>query len=158
AGVTFLDTTDSWPDLGRPVVPVEIARPTLDEQRLAWAEALDSASAHHPDRLAGQFCLDLPVVRRIPRQVLAEAPDGDDALALQLWDACRNHTRTRLDSLAQRVDPRATWDDLVLPAAELSLLRQVAGQVRQRGTVYHAWGFGRRMNRGLGINALFSGE
>ena len=76
----------------------------------------------------------------------------------RLWDACRAWTRTRLDALAQRLDPRATWDDLVLPDVERITLQQVADQVRRRGTVYDAWGFRRRMARGLGISVLFAGE
>jgi SpoVK/Ycf46/Vps4 family AAA+-type ATPase len=71
---------------------------------------------------------------------------------------CLASTRPRLEALAQRLDPKATWDDLVLPAETMSLLRQIAAQVRRRGTVYDDWGFRARMNRGLGISALFTGE
>src|SRR5207244_3600208 len=66
--------------------------------------------------------------------------------------------RPRLDMLAQRLDARATWDDLVLPDEEMSMLHQLAEQVWQRSTVYEEWGFARKMNRGLGISALFAGE
>jgi SpoVK/Ycf46/Vps4 family AAA+-type ATPase len=38
------------------------------------------------------------------------------------------------------------------------LLRQIADQVGQRSKVYETWGFRRKMNRGLGISALFAGE
>jgi SpoVK/Ycf46/Vps4 family AAA+-type ATPase len=89
----------------------------------------------------------------------AEA-DGDSAVRLgdAAWKACLAGTRPRLDALAQRLDPRATWDDIVLPADELRTLRQIADQVRRRGTVYDDWGFRRKMNRGLGISALFAGD
>ena len=63
----------------------------------------------------------------------------------------------RLDDLAQRIQPTATWDDLVLPAADKSLLREVAAQVAHRGTVYETWGFAEKIARGLGISALFAG-
>ncbi|HEY9675109.1 MAG TPA: ATP-binding protein, partial [Waterburya sp.] len=76
----------------------------------------------------------------------------------QLWDACRHRTRPRMDSLAQCLDTKATWHDIVLPADEINLLHQIAEQVRQRHKVYEDWGFHKRMNRGLGINALFAGE
>ncbi len=66
--------------------------------------------------------------------------------------------RPRLDTLAQRLDPKATWDDLVLPDEETNLLHQIADQVMQRSKVYGTWGFAQKMNRGLGINALFAGE
>jgi SpoVK/Ycf46/Vps4 family AAA+-type ATPase len=63
-----------------------------------------------------------------------------------------------LDSLAQRLDPKATWDDIVLPAEETNLLYQIAEQIRRRSRVYQEWGFHKRMNRGMGISALFAGE
>ncbi len=46
----------------------------------------------------------------------------------------------------------------MLPEAEKKLLRQIMDQVGQRHQVYERWGFSRRMNRGLGISALFAGE
>jgi SpoVK/Ycf46/Vps4 family AAA+-type ATPase len=56
------------------------------------------------------------------------------------------------------MDPKATWEALILPNEELNLLYQIVEQVRYRNTVYQKWGFQKRMNRGLGISVLFSGE
>ena len=75
-----------------------------------------------------------------------------------LWNACLEATRPGLDGLAQRIEPKATWDDIVLPASEMKLLRQIAAQVRYRGQVYGAGGFAASRSRGLSINALFAGE
>jgi hypothetical protein len=63
-----------------------------------------------------------------------------------------------LDILAQRIEAKATWDDIVLPENELNLLHQIADQVERRSQVYDEWGFREKMNRGLGISALFAGE
>lgn len=76
----------------------------------------------------------------------------------KLWSACLASTRPQLDTLAQRLDPKATWDNIVLPAEETNLLHQIADQIRQRSLVYQQWGFHNRMNRGMGISALFAGE
>ena len=76
---------------------------------------------------------------------------------MRLWDACRVSARARLDDLAQRIEPAADWDDLVLPAAQLQTLRDIAAQVRQRTRVYETWGFAAKGARGLGISALFAG-
>jgi SpoVK/Ycf46/Vps4 family AAA+-type ATPase len=65
--------------------------------------------------------------------------------------------RPKLDDLAQRIEPAATWDDLVLPKVGLQVLRDVATQVHHRMTVYQSWGFATKGLRGLGISALFSG-
>jgi SpoVK/Ycf46/Vps4 family AAA+-type ATPase len=100
--------------------------------------------------------LNLVTINQIAQAVLAEASVED--VHDQLWDACLVSTRPQLDILAQRLDPKATWDDIVLPTEEMSLLHQIADQVSQRQKVYEDWGFHNRMNRGLGISALFAGE
>jgi SpoVK/Ycf46/Vps4 family AAA+-type ATPase len=75
-----------------------------------------------------------------------------------LWAACLRESRPALGSLAQLIDPKAAWDDLELPDTEKHLLRQIANQVSVRMAVYDDWGFRDKMNRGLGISALFAGE
>jgi SpoVK/Ycf46/Vps4 family AAA+-type ATPase len=62
-----------------------------------------------------------------------------------------------LEDLAQRIDGRASWDDLALPESLIQVLHEIAAQVRHRLTVYERWGFGRPGARGLGISALFAG-
>jgi hypothetical protein len=69
----------------------------------------------------------------------------------------RSHARQGLAGLATRIEPAASWDDLVLPAAEVAVLQQVAGAVRYRKIVHEGWGFARRHPRGLGLTALFAG-
>jgi ATPase family associated with various cellular activities (AAA) len=91
-------------------------------------------------------------------QTDSEAKENRVALGDRLWDGCLVRTRPRLDALAQRLETKATWDDIVLPEEETNLLRQMAAQVQHRSTVYDEWGFRDRMNRGLGVNALFAGE
>jgi SpoVK/Ycf46/Vps4 family AAA+-type ATPase len=63
-----------------------------------------------------------------------------------------------MDKLARRIDAKATWERLVLPPERKALLRRITEQVHQRSRVYESWGFRETMNRGLGINALFTGE
>src|SRR5581483_6674593 len=74
-----------------------------------------------------------------------------------LWAACRKQARPQLDNLAQRIEPAATWQELVLPPPQVETLREIALQVRNRGQVYEKWRFAARSSRGLGISALFSG-
>jgi SpoVK/Ycf46/Vps4 family AAA+-type ATPase len=65
--------------------------------------------------------------------------------------------RARLDELAQRIKPVATWDNLVLPNREHQMLKEIAAQVKQRSKVYDIWGFAVRGANGLGISTLFAG-
>jgi len=74
-----------------------------------------------------------------------------------LWEAAREQARPRLDDLAQRIEPRAGWEDLVLPEPQLRALEEIVLQVRNRARVYEDWGFASKSARGLGISALFTG-
>jgi len=134
---------------------VEVRKPTAQEQRKAWTEALGSRAERTAVVLAGQFNLSLRDIRRIAsRATQARASATED----KVWDACCSLTRPRLDLLALRIEPKATWDDLVLPQEALGLLHQIAAQVRGRHQVYEEWGYAKTMTRGLGISALFAGE
>ncbi len=157
-GPVFLDTRESWPDMSRRMVTLDIAKPTPAEQHRAWQATLNPGSEDQCAVLAGQFNLNFPDIARIAAQAKADTASVAQPLADRLWKSCLVSTRPRLDTLAHRVEPRVGWDDLILPAAELRLLREIAEQVAQRTTVYEKWGFSRKMSRGLGISALFAGD
>lgn len=154
-GILFLSSRDCWPRLGRATYSIDVAKPTAAEQQTAWTQALGGAAGDNPGLLAGQFNLSLDAIRDISELVRGGAEKG---LSARLWDACRASVRPRLDVLAQRIDAKATWSDIVLPTAETALLHQISAQVSSRGKVYGEWGFGKKMNRGLGISALFAGD
>jgi hypothetical protein len=158
-GLFLLDTRDVWTDPGPAYLALDVRKPTPAEQVAAWEAALPAGEDALPARLAGQFHLNLPTIHHIAREALRQAPaTGDQPLPERLWQACLVHTRPRLDKLAQRIAPVATWEDIVLPEDQLRALRHIADQVAQRSTVYDAWGFRRRSSGGLGITVLFSGE
>ena len=155
-GVFLLSTREIRSGWSAAVHAVEVEKPTAVEQQEAWTEALGDEAGDSPELLAGQFDLNAFTIRQIAAPVRGEAAEGD--LHGRLWNGCLLSTGPRMDRLAQRLRPVATWDDIVLPEPEMELLRQLAAQVGQRARVYDDWGFRRRMNRGLGINALFAGE
>ena len=63
-----------------------------------------------------------------------------------------------LERLARRIEPAVGWDDLVLPAAVLDQLREVALRARRRTTVLDEWRMRPGGGRGRGITALFTGD
>lgn len=159
AGLVLLDVREPWPGIGDAPVVVDVARPTPAEQRDAWQAALGTHAGGNPKRLTGQFDVNLPTIRRIVREVIpSDGTVADGEIAAGLWRGCLAQCRTGLDQLAQRLDPKATWKHLKLPAEEERLLRQIESQVAHRGEVYDTFGFRDRMNRGLGISVLFAGE
>jgi ATPase family protein associated with various cellular activities (AAA)/winged helix domain-containing protein len=174
SGVIFLDTRETQRGAGELVkqnsLLLDIAKPTPSEQRIAWCSTLEKVAgdgktfnpASSSAVLASQFNLNLATIQLLARSAVAEIPanatNGERKLHNRLWDACLANTRPLLDTLAQRLDPKATWDDIVLAEEAVILLRQISAQVNQRNKVYEEWGFYDKMNRGLGITALFAGE
>lgn len=154
-GLVFLDLFEAWTGIERGAIPCDVARPTPAEQREAWQGALGTRLGEQPARLAGQFNFNLPAIATIGARWQAM---GDDASDSALWELALMHARPALDQLAQRLQPKARWADLKLPAQEEAQLRQIAAQVGWRDKVYDDYGFRERMNRGLGISVLFAGE
>jgi hypothetical protein len=154
-GTVFVGGREIWP-IPRGSQSFDVDKPAPVEQRALWVAALGADHEDNAQRLAGQFNLSAAAITRIA----SEAKGGDQSTPLgdRLWDRASAETQLRVDALAQRIETKATWNDIVLPPAEVSLLRQIAVHVNGRSTVYDDWGFRERMNRGFGISALFAGE
>jgi hypothetical protein len=140
----------------------EVPAPTAREQRTAWRSILSQAMPDC-DALAGelsrQFCMSSSEMHEAVVSALGcQEPEGPEGFRTGLWRACRDRSRPRLDGLAQRIDVKATWDDLVLSDERRQVLEQIRSQVKSRWRVYDDWGLADTMNRGLGISSLFAGE
>jgi hypothetical protein len=161
-GLIFLDSPDTRHTTGRPFIVIDIAKPTSIEQRDLWQQLLgDEQSDTTACELAGQFSLSAAAIHRVVRMSTADFTSTvkkSSASRDRYWHACRHATRPRLDALAQRIDARATWDDLVLPPDETQQLHEIADQIQHRSRVYDDWGFRAKHNRGLGVSVLFAGE
>jgi hypothetical protein len=148
------------PSLERTAFRVPVDKPGAVEQRELWRLALGGAADGLNgtlDSIAGQFRLSARAIHDAGTQ-LAAGGAWHDRAAEVMWTACRSLARPQLDELAQRIEPVASWDDLVLHDAQMSTLRQISAHVRHRMRVYHDWGFARSGARGLGISALFTGD
>lgn len=144
---------------GRSSLRLVVPRSTMADQRALWAAA--GADAADVDRLVGTFTASPEIIADVTTNIGADlAPGAGSAatpLADRLWAETRVRLRPRLDELAQRIDVRSQWSDLILPQQQFDMLKAIAAQVRQRRQVHHNWGFGGSNGRGLGITALFSG-
>ncbi len=138
-----------------------IDRPEAADQQQLWQAALGASAERVNGTLAGvaaQFQLSARQIHGLGQRLAPALEQGEPA-SQALWSACRTTAQgSELDRLAQRIEPRAGWDDIVLPEAQLATLRQIATQLRHRLTVYEQWGFASQGPRGLGISALFEGE
>ncbi|HWM24566.1 MAG TPA: ATP-binding protein [Chthoniobacterales bacterium] len=156
-GAVLASAREAIPLTPRASLRVDVPRPTNIEQRNLWSDALGDAAGGcngELDRVIAQF--DLPAAAIAMTARLACAGGGEDGNP-PLWNLCRAQISSRLGELAQRIEARATWDQLILPDAQKTILRTIAAQLRQRTKVYETWGFAARSERGLGLGALFAG-
>ncbi|HET6420525.1 MAG TPA: AAA family ATPase [Geobacteraceae bacterium] len=74
-----------------------------------------------------------------------------------LHAACRKQSHSKLGALISKIEPKFGWKDIILPDDQAWQLREICGHARYRHIVYGEWGFDRKLSRGRGLNALFSG-
>lgn len=156
---------DRFSSQRRTVVTHIIPSLSYQERKQIWSDQLGQTAAQlngQLDRIAGQFQLNLSMIQSTSQQVLADPhlaqPTTDtQTLSQALWSICRVQGRPRLEDLAQHIQPKACWDDLVLPESLQSTLQKIAAHVRQRVKVQEDWGFRSKNSRGLGLCALFAG-
>lgn len=131
---------------------------TIPERAELWRRALGERAqrlGEGLDQLAEQFTLDGPSVRAAAD--LATEPADGGSLFARLWDGARSQARRRLDDLAERIEAKACWGDLVLPRDRLAQLEDIAVHVRRAHQVHGQWGWAERGGRGLGVTTLFAG-
>jgi Cdc6-like AAA superfamily ATPase len=162
-GIIIVSTGQAGPKTRRDKISYEITKPTSQEQIALWMAQLGEAAGQlngQLDRIVAQFNLSARTISTAGAAALARlSEDGDQAQLLPLlWKTCCRHTRPHIDELAQRIEPVAGWEDIVLPAVQKDILKEIAMQVKQRNKVYQDWGFASRSSRGLGITVLFTGE
>ncbi|MGX5697324.1 ATP-binding protein [Agromyces soli] len=143
-----------------PVV-VDAAPSTAAERVELWlAELGPSGRRLDVAGATAQFRLRPEQVRRAARTARMQAAlgpagrvTGDDLAA-----GARSENGSALDRLARRVEPAVGWDDLVLPRATLSSLREIELRARHREQVLGDWGMRPGGGRGHGVVALFAGD
>ncbi len=143
-----------------PGIEIRVDRPLATEQKALWREALGPVGA----RLNGaldSFTTDVRVASGVISRTAANLRDrdaGSREMLATIRNTCRAAARRRLDEMATRIEPAATWSDLVLPDSLLVTLRLMAAHARHRARVFNDWGFSARSSRGQGISVLFTGE
>jgi hypothetical protein len=134
---------------------------TAPERAEIWRESLGPLAEGmngQVERIAEHFHFDEPDIRLFASTARAQArTDPRRNPGEVAWGICREYARRSFDSLAKRIEPRARWDDLVLPAGQMETLRHIVIHLRRRAVVNEQWGFAQRYARGLGLNALFAG-
>jgi SpoVK/Ycf46/Vps4 family AAA+-type ATPase len=171
AGPIFLSTNEPWRNnnditaAASSMLSFDISKPTKLEQRSLWKLLLEKALPADSTlqiedeivKVVNQFNLNALAIQSVASEVILAMSRGEKNLHDALWSASLEMARPRLSELVQRIKPKQSMDDLVLPEKEKQVLRSIIANVKQRYRVYEEWGFG-VTQRGLGIAALFSGD
>ena len=133
-------------------IPDYEARLTMWHHYLSEIELDVSQVANHFRFSAGQIEDSIATASDLARW-------RDEPLAeTHLFEASRIHSNQKLATLATKIRPRYTWNDIILPDDTFEQLREMVNTVAQKHIVYEQWGFDRKLSLGKGLHALFAGE
>ncbi|MCB8986621.1 MAG: ATP-binding protein [Ardenticatenaceae bacterium] len=160
----FGDTIPSYPPEAWPNVPFllcELPLPEAGEREQLWRAALNGsgvAGETAVTAVAHKFRLSPGQIADAARHTITLAAAAQRPITpADLHAAARARSNQALRDLAQKLDPKYHWDDIVLPRHVLRQLRDVYHAVKYRHVVYGQWGFDDRLALGKGLNVLFSG-
>jgi SpoVK/Ycf46/Vps4 family AAA+-type ATPase len=136
---------------------LEFPKPDFDHRCELWKEHANAfADDVDIDVLASTFELTQGEIDEAVQTARAISDDGPIDRE-SLVEGCKAQSAQGLEDLAERIEPSATWEEIVLPEKTERQLREVAAHVKHRGTVYESWGFEERFSRGTGVVSMFAG-
>ena len=137
----------------------EYPMPPFEERQRSWE--LAGGLAHEEAlQLAAMYRLGAREVRSTVEMArsIAHLERRDEITLTDLKNAARTQSQPRLTSLAKKITPHYTWDDIVLPPDRTAQLREITNQVLYQHVVYEDWGLARKSSLGRGVAALFAGQ
>jgi hypothetical protein len=140
----------------RLVVTTRWPLPDAKTRRELWIEVLgDPPAEAELDLVAHRYELGAGGIAAAARSARhrSEGAPGLDALVAGIQD----NIAERLGELAKRVEVTQQWDELVLPPETRDDVAMLIGRIRNAHAVLDGWGFRKKLARGAGVAALFSG-
>lgn len=138
---------------------IDAPLPTYEDRELLWRASLNGHGPEGADlaRATQQFRLTPEQVRRAARFALLKAAASGTGITVQDVQAgARAQNAGALERLTRRVEPRASWEDLVLPADTVTQLWELTHRARLSDRVLQRWTGGSA--KGRGVSALFAGD
>lgn len=164
--LTFLSAQRVWApeNLPYPLIRIPFPVPSYELRKEIWKASLDSKIPLEGigiDDLANKFQFTAGQIRNATaaaqNHALKKGLNRDSFTSEDIYLACREQSNQKLSSLAAKLNPKYTWQDIVLPRDQLALLKEITDHIRYRRIVYDDWGFDRKLSLGKGLNILFSG-
>jgi SpoVK/Ycf46/Vps4 family AAA+-type ATPase len=166
--ITFIIGRNQWdpimPDTKTTFVGIEFPYPSENERKDYWREFSQSYKLSRKiniDNFSGNFRFTKGQIQAALKlgENISVWNGADDGIigAAELSNACYTQSNKKLSTLSSKMKTTYTWDMLVLPAEQISQMREICNQVKYRAVVYEQWGFEKRLSLGKGLNILFSG-
>ncbi|MEO8551744.1 MAG: hypothetical protein ABI678_17325, partial [Kofleriaceae bacterium] len=140
----------------RTLMTIELRPLSARSRARLWIDSLGTGSESDGVLLAGRYPLAPGLIVRAATAARSNA-HGAEVQAEHIEAAVRTVLDARLARFAKRVEVTQSWDDLVLAEDHRSTITELLARIRARDRVYEDWGFARKVGKGLGVAALFSG-
>lgn len=142
-----------------------IPLPSIEERTEIWKSFLKCPSSEDEEDLINGLATKFRFTPGQIRSVMYSAlmfsctKIGEDKVVGldDLYKCCREESNQGLLLYSQKIVPKYTWGDIVLPDDTLNQLKEICNCVKSRKTVYGSWGFEAKFSLGKGLNLLFSG-
>jgi len=164
ARLLFVTVTVPGADLGttRPLVRIPWAVAETAQRAAMWERAVRSIGgatvAGEIDALAHRYRVGPAAIQRAVASVKLLYPAGAELGERELVEGLRHNIAEQLGGLAQRVDVTQAWEDLVIAEDTGDQIAALIGRIRHAHQVLDRWGYRRKIARGAGVAALFSGR
>jgi ATP-dependent 26S proteasome regulatory subunit len=146
----------------KPLFELKLTKPDVEERLQLWQQSCQrlnfDSSKLDMAAVASRF-------RLVPAQIQAaahilyqqQALQNAPVTSKQVYKVCQQQATHQMSSLAQQIQPTYSLEDIVLPAACITQLKDVINYAKHHHIVYEKLGFGKKLAMGKGLNALFAG-
>jgi len=150
---------------GQTLIKLDFPVPSYQQRKQLWKQSLNGGAAESGidiNALANRFNFTAGQIQDAVGEAwnLAVVRDSHTSAPVNMEDlirGCHSQTNQKLSEMAQKIKPKYTWSDIVLPEDKLQQLKEICNHVKYRHVVYWEWGFGAKLSLGKGLNVLFSG-
>jgi SpoVK/Ycf46/Vps4 family AAA+-type ATPase len=174
AFITFFAGETDWHSRGgiegQKFINILFPVPSFPLRKQLWKQSLNGRFTLNPgidiDAIANTFQFTAGQIRdaveeAANRAVLREEKNDSGSPGAihteDLYRGCHSQSNQKLSEMAQKVKPKYSWTDIMLPMDKLQQLQDICNHVKYRQMVYREWGFGAKLSLGKGLNVLFSG-
>ncbi len=141
---------------------VMLELPDAMERLTTWQEQSKTAKLDatvNLDELSNKFKFTPKQISKVYRDATNEMlwKHADAIDSKMLHRASYNQLSHHLKDKAELMTSRYGWNDLILPAEQLGLLKEACDHVRYKHIVFDKWGFHEKLTYGTGLGLLFTG-